>query len=133
MNRQSSITIERTLYAREDCKIGMVHLGFGAFHRAHQAVYVDDYMDQTGDLNWGIAAVNLRSEEASSFADLASDDDGYLLKTTTSQGVCTFRMVRSHVLERVFVLESQWPLGMFATRSIVRRMRDMASLPRLIT
>ena len=97
MNRQSSITIERTRYARQDCKIGLVHLGFGAFHRAHQAVYVDDYMDQTGDLNWGIAAVNLRGEEASSFAELAGDDDGYLLKTTTPEGVSTFRMVRSHV------------------------------------
>ena len=47
----------QTDYDRASCKIGIVHLGFGAFHRAHQAVYIDDYMQQTGDLRWGIAAV----------------------------------------------------------------------------
>ena len=45
---------------KSNCKIGFVHLGFGAFHRAHQSVYIDDYMDLTGDLSWGIAAVNLK-------------------------------------------------------------------------
>ena len=37
--------------------------------------------------------------------------------------------VRSHVLERVFVLESQWPLGMFATRSIVSAATDLITEP----
>ncbi|MDB2603956.1 mannitol dehydrogenase family protein, partial [Planktomarina temperata] len=58
MNRMSSPALFETGYDRSDCEIGIVHLGFGAFHRAHQALYVDDYMDQTGDLRWGIAAVN---------------------------------------------------------------------------
>ena len=53
-----------TEYDRADCSIGIVHVGYGAFHRAHQAVYVDDLMDRTGDLGWGIAAVNLRASEA---------------------------------------------------------------------
>ena len=47
--------------------IGVVHVGFGAFHRAHQAVYIDDYMSQTNDLRWGIAAVNLRESESDHF------------------------------------------------------------------
>lgn len=34
-------------------------------------------------------------------------------------------LIRSHVLERVFLLESQWPLGMFATRSVVAVQADM--------
>ena len=34
--------------------IGIVHLGWGAFHRAHQAVYTEDAMAATGDLRWGI-------------------------------------------------------------------------------
>ncbi len=34
--------------------IGIVHLGWGAFHRAHQAVYTQDAMDATGDTRWGI-------------------------------------------------------------------------------
>ncbi|MEI9849530.1 MAG: hypothetical protein WDN24_00150 [Sphingomonas sp.] len=37
----------------------MVHFGPGAFHRAHQAAYVDRLLDR--DPRWGIAAVSLRS------------------------------------------------------------------------
>jgi fructuronate reductase len=38
---------------------GIVHFGPGAFHRAHQADYVDRLLAQ--DPRWGIAAVSLRS------------------------------------------------------------------------
>jgi fructuronate reductase len=38
---------------------GIVHFGPGAFHRAHQADYVDRLLEQ--DPRWGIAAVSLRS------------------------------------------------------------------------
>ncbi|MDB5691119.1 MAG: mannitol dehydrogenase family protein [Alphaproteobacteria bacterium] len=38
---------------------GIVHFGPGAFHRAHQADYVDRLLKQ--DPRWGIAAVSLRS------------------------------------------------------------------------
>lgn len=34
--------------------VGIVHLGWGAFHRAHQAVYTQDAMAASGDLSWGI-------------------------------------------------------------------------------
>ena len=40
--------------------VGIVHLGIGAFHRAHQAVYTEDAIAaQRGD--WGICAVTQRS------------------------------------------------------------------------
>ena len=45
MNRVSSPVLFETSYNLAHCEIGIVHLGFGAFHRAHQALYVDDYMD----------------------------------------------------------------------------------------
>lgn len=38
---------------------GIVHFGPGAFHRAHQADYIDRLLDD--DPRWGIAAVSLRS------------------------------------------------------------------------
>ena len=41
---------------------GIVHLGVGAFHRAHQAVYTDDVI-QSGDMRWGILGASLRSAE----------------------------------------------------------------------
>lgn len=42
--------------------VGIVHFGFGAFHRAHQAVYTEDAMAATGDLRWGILATVRRSD-----------------------------------------------------------------------
>lgn len=42
-------------------EVGVVHLGIGAFHRAHQAVYTDRAMARSGDLRWGILGVTQRS------------------------------------------------------------------------
>jgi fructuronate reductase len=41
---------------------GIVHLGVGAFHRAHQAVYTDDAM-AAGARDWGITGVSLRATQ----------------------------------------------------------------------
>ena len=56
------IAVHRPLYDRASLKIGIVHLGIGAFHRAHQAVYTDDVL-ASGDLRWGILGVSLRSPD----------------------------------------------------------------------
>ncbi|GHE21414.1 mannitol dehydrogenase family protein [Halomonas urumqiensis] len=42
-------------------RVGIVHLGLGAFHRAQQAVYLERYRQHSGDDAWGIASANLRS------------------------------------------------------------------------
>jgi fructuronate reductase len=42
-------------------RIGIVHIGAGAFHRAHQAVYMDDLLAQHPD--WAICGVSLHSRE----------------------------------------------------------------------
>src|SRR5690606_20952305 len=39
---------------------GIVHLGIGAFHRAHQAYYTEAVLNQFGG-NWGIVGSSLRS------------------------------------------------------------------------
>ena len=75
----------KTSYDKSECQTGIVHIGYGAFHRAHQAVYIDDYMEKTGDLRWGIVSVNLRNEGFREIND-------YIMKTPTS-----YRMVRSHL------------------------------------
>ena len=54
---------------------GIVHFGPGAFHRAHQAAYVDALLDH--DPRWGIAAVSLRS--AGTVDALAAQDGLYTL------------------------------------------------------
>jgi fructuronate reductase len=58
-------------------RIGIVHLGVGAFHRAHQAAIVDETIEATGDERWGIAAVTMRSEQV--VEQLAPQDGLYAL------------------------------------------------------
>ena len=93
-----------TDYDRAACRIGIVHVGYGAFHRAHQAVYIDDYMQHTGDMSWGIAAVNLRPSESAAFAVAQQGDEGYLLKYTGTTTPTAYRLVRPHVEGSVALL-----------------------------
>ncbi|MCC4601648.1 mannitol dehydrogenase family protein [Xanthomonas melonis] len=46
-------------YDPKHTTIGIVHLGAGAFHRAHQAVYIDDLLAH--DPSWAICAVSLHN------------------------------------------------------------------------
>lgn len=50
-------------YDRRCLSRGMVHLGLGAFHRAHQALYTEVAI-RHGDLRWGIVGVSLRAPRA---------------------------------------------------------------------
>jgi len=52
--------VARPGYDRGAVQPGIVHLGVGAFHRAHQAAYTDAVL-AAGDLHWGITAASLRS------------------------------------------------------------------------
>jgi len=53
-------SVARPTYPREEVATGIVHLGIGAFHRAHQAVYTDAVL-AAGDRRWGICGASLRS------------------------------------------------------------------------
>lgn len=62
-------------YDRDEVSIGVVHLGPGAFHRAHQAVYFDDLLHLSPD--WGVCAVSLRSRDLRD--RLAEQDNLYVV------------------------------------------------------
>lgn len=51
-------------YDRASLAPGIVHLGLGAFHRAHQAVYTEHTL-RAGDYRWGIVGVSLRRADTS--------------------------------------------------------------------
>ena len=54
--------IEHTPSSKKQAShIAVVHLGLGAFHRAHQAVYLERYRQRSGDGEWGVCSANLRS------------------------------------------------------------------------
>ena len=70
-------------YDRPSRRSGIVHLGTGAFHKAHQAVYTDDALAIGGD--WMITGVSLRSAEV---ADALNPQDGlYTLLVRGADGV----------------------------------------------
>lgn len=52
----------RPTYNRENLKPSIVHLGLGAFHRVHQAVFTDQVLTKLGG-NWGIMGGDLRSDK----------------------------------------------------------------------
>lgn len=54
----AAITVPK--YDRSAVSAGIVHLGTGNFHRAHQAVYCEKLLNQ-GATTWGITGVSLRS------------------------------------------------------------------------
>ena len=51
-------------YDRAHLSPGVVHIGVGGFHRAHQAVYLDDLAAGGVSMDWGIVGVGLRSTRA---------------------------------------------------------------------
>ncbi|MGN9910789.1 mannitol dehydrogenase family protein [Phytohabitans sp. LJ34] len=68
---------------------GIVHLGLGAFHRAHQAVYTEAAIAEAGG-DWGIVGVAPRSTEV--FSRLAEQDNLFSV-TSLSNGEA-----RTHVI-----------------------------------
>ena len=115
MNVPAGTGLYRTTYDRNAVATGIVHAGFGAFHRGHQAVYLDDYMQATGDLRWGVAAVNLRAADSASFAAMGRVQDGYLLKTMAPDGGQAMRLVRSHAAY------ADWAANREAAESLLER------------
>ncbi|MCA1404461.1 mannitol dehydrogenase family protein [Ensifer sp. IC3342] len=75
-------TVKRPEYDPAGLAVGIVHLGIGAFHRAHQAVFTDAVL--TEDPSWGICGVSLRSPETRDA--LAPQDGLYTLKVQDGEG-----------------------------------------------
>ena len=59
-------------YDRAAARPGIVHLGVGAFARAHQAAYIEECMAR-GETGWGIVGASLRSPD---MRDALSPQDG---------------------------------------------------------
>lgn len=68
----TSDDVGKPAYARANVRPGIVHLGLGAFHRAHQAVFVDDCL-AAGETGWGIIGASLRSPDT---RDALAPQDG---------------------------------------------------------
>jgi fructuronate reductase len=75
--------IARPAYDRSALRAGIVHLGLGAFHRAHQAAYSEAVLN-AGDLGWATIGVSLRNPQTRDA--LAPQDNLYTLALRDGAG-----------------------------------------------
>jgi len=101
-------SIARPAYDRSAVAPGILHLGIGAFHRAHQAVYTDEIL--SADPTWGIVGASLRSEETRNA--LRPQDYLYTLATRSGEGE-RLRVIGS--VKDVIVAEKERPGLLAAT------------------
>ncbi len=78
-------------YRPEAHGCGIVHIGVGAFHKAHQAVYTDDALAMAGG-DWRITGVSLRSADQ---AEALNPQDGRYLLLTRGRDGDTARLIAS--------------------------------------
>lgn len=68
-------------YDRNVLKVGIVHIGVGGFHRAHQALYLEKYLRaHPDDLNWGILGIGLMPNDTAFLAQLNQQQGLYTLQ-----------------------------------------------------
>ena len=72
--------------------VGLVHLGLGAFHRAHQAVFTEDAAAATGENRWGILGVTQRSARV---VEQLAPQDGLYGVLTKGTAETSLRLVGS--------------------------------------
>jgi fructuronate reductase len=107
--------ILRPRYDRTGLETGIVHIGLGAFHRAHQAVYTDDAMNREAG-PWGICGVSLRSPET---RDALAPQDGLYTVAVRDAGGEHLRVVGS-VIETLVAPEDPAAVLERLTRPSVR-------------
>jgi mannitol 2-dehydrogenase len=59
---------------RESLRAGILHIGVGNFHRAHQAVYLDDLFNAGRDLDWAILGAGVRGGDTAMREALEAQD-----------------------------------------------------------
>jgi mannitol 2-dehydrogenase len=84
-------------YDRDLVTPGVVHVGVGGFHRAHQAMYHDRLMNKGMALGWGICGVGVMAADRSMKEALEAQDGLYTLVIKHSDGTYEPRVIGSLV------------------------------------
>lgn len=84
LEHPSDIIIPR--YKRRAVTPSIVHIGVGGFHRAHEAVYLDDLMQVEGVMEWGICGVGLRPADKAMRDALVPQDCLYTMVARDAEG-----------------------------------------------
>lgn len=88
-------------YDRAAVTTGIVHFGVGAFHRSHQAMFIDRLLEAGGHDSWGICGVGVLASDAR-MRDVMRDQDGlYTLVVKRPDGHAEARVIGS-IVEYLF-------------------------------
>jgi mannitol 2-dehydrogenase len=71
---QAAATAAIPAYSRAQLSAGIVHFGVGNFHRAHQAIYLDDLFNTGTDHDWAIIGAGVLPSDAVMREKLAAQD-----------------------------------------------------------
>ncbi len=89
--------IEGPGYDRSALRVGIVHIGVGGFHRAHQAMYLDRLMNAGAARDWAICGMGMLPGDAAMRDALAAQDHLYTLVVKHPDGSTDARIIGSIV------------------------------------
>jgi mannitol 2-dehydrogenase len=92
-----SVLVPTPSYDRSRVATGLVHIGVGGFHRAHQAMYHDRLLGDAGALEWGICGVGVMPADRPMQQALAAQDGLYTLVEKHPDGRYEARVIGSIV------------------------------------
>ena len=81
-------------YDRAAVSAGIVHFGVGAFHRAHEAMFIDDILAR-GFADWAICGVGVLEGDRAVRDALRAQDNLYTLVTSSPDGTSVARVIGS--------------------------------------
>src|SRR5215213_6955223 len=105
-------------YDRSRLTAGVVHLGVGGFHRAHEAMYHDRLLNSGGGLDWGVCGVGVMPRDQPMRDALAAQDRLYTLMLKHGDGSQTARVIGS-IAEYLFAPDDR--------DAVIEKMADRAT------
>ena len=88
-------TLPTPTYDRTRVRTGIVHIGVGGFHRAHEAAYLDQLMNEGKALDWGVSGVGLLASDRRMHEVMTAQDCLYTLVIKHPDGSLHPRVVGS--------------------------------------
>jgi mannitol 2-dehydrogenase len=98
--------IRRPLYDRSRVEVGIVHIGVGGFHRAHQAWYTNALMNRGQAHEWAICGIGLREADRKMHSVLKSQDCLYSLVEKHSDGHVDVSIIGS-IVDFILAVDDQ--------------------------
>lgn len=125
MSTLSNATLDRLgppvavpAYDRRRVTPGIVHFGVGGFHRAHQAMYLDELMNRGEALDWGIVGVGVMPGDTRMRDALAAQDHLYTLVVKHPDGRYEPRVIGS-IVDYLYAPDDR--------EAVIERMADPAT------